>query len=243
MNDEIAVRVLNRCAHAAEQLQATLDRQVSLLAISVDRYAIDVLHCEPRQTIFSDSAVEESGDVRVVERGENLPLVHEAANEALVPRAPRRQKFDSYLSLVLIVGALGEVYGSHAAATDLVENAVGSDLSTICRSIGVEGETSEEGRRKFRCRGLEESVRFGISQYSGRSGAHIVISGARTFDMCYALVGFELESLVENFEDLPPPGSGSSRRRVLPDTDSVQNARRSGAAQTASAFAYIPLAT
>ena len=68
-----------------------------------------------------------------------------------------------------------------------------------------------------------------------------MITAACAVEVRGALVRCDLECLVENFEDVPPPGGGSSARHVLPDTDSVQNARRTRAAQTARVFAYIPV--
>ena len=90
MNDEVAMRILNCGTYPAEQVQPPIDRQTLLLAVAVDRYAVDELHREPRETVRRHTTVHQAGDIGVIQRGENLPLIDEAANEALAPRAPRR---------------------------------------------------------------------------------------------------------------------------------------------------------
>ena len=66
----------------AGELQAIvlelLDRQPQTIAILVDRPSVDELHRKPRLPIGGDTAVEQSSDSRMVERGENLPLLEKS---------------------------------------------------------------------------------------------------------------------------------------------------------------------
>ena len=67
VDDEVAVGVLHGVAHVEEEFQSSLDRQATRVAVSVDRFSLDVLHREPGQSVRSHAPVEEASDVRVLE--------------------------------------------------------------------------------------------------------------------------------------------------------------------------------
>ena len=79
VHDQVLVRVLHGVADLAKQLEPRRDRQTLLVAVLVDRLAVHVLHDEVRRTLGRRTAVEEAGDVRMVQFGENLALGAEAA--------------------------------------------------------------------------------------------------------------------------------------------------------------------
>lgn len=214
MNDEVAMRVLNCGTYPAEQVQPPIDRQALLLAEAVDRYAVDELHREPGKTVRRHATVQQTSDIGVIQRRENLPLIDEAANEALTLRAPRRQQLDRYAFPILVVSAFGEIDGPHASATDLAQNAIGTDLKSVGASIEVGKTISEEWSGEFDRRRIQERARFG-RQHCRSCCTHRVIAGKGAVQVCGALNGRELERVVENLEDLPPPGGGSGRRRAL----------------------------
>ena len=72
VNHEVLVRVLHRGADSAEQPQALRNRQRLSIAVLGDRSAIDVLHDEERSAIRQRARIQQSRDVRVLERGEDL---------------------------------------------------------------------------------------------------------------------------------------------------------------------------
>ena len=77
---EAAVRVAHRPAHDQEQAQPIGHRQPARVAVAVDRHALHVLHDQVRQAVVGRAAVEQAGDVRVLEPGQDLALGPELAH-------------------------------------------------------------------------------------------------------------------------------------------------------------------
>jgi len=72
---------LNRGANLAKELQPFRYRQLLLVAVLVDRLSLDVLHDQERPSVLGRATVVELGDVWMVDRGQDLPLVAEPADE------------------------------------------------------------------------------------------------------------------------------------------------------------------
>ncbi|MEM7351389.1 MAG: hypothetical protein AAF657_11320, partial [Acidobacteriota bacterium] len=83
MDDEILVCVLHRGADLAEELDALANAQALAITVLVDASALDALHDEVGSAVFGRAAVEQLGDVGMVELGEDLALATEAAPKAL----------------------------------------------------------------------------------------------------------------------------------------------------------------
>ena len=104
MDHLMVVGVSYRLAYFFEKLEALRDRQLAVLAIAVNRLAVHVLHDEIWQAIFGGAAIQQAGDVRVIEIGEDLPLVAKTAdNEVDLHAAP--DQLDGYAPFELIVSA------------------------------------------------------------------------------------------------------------------------------------------
>lgn len=99
------------------------------LTITVDWLALDILEHQERQPLVGHSAVIETGDVRMAQRGQNLALGAEAF-DIDVRVEPRAQEFERDVLLELPVGALREENASHAAATNLPHDPVVADPAT-----------------------------------------------------------------------------------------------------------------
>ena len=97
-----------------------------LIAVLVDGQALDVFHHQERHAVVGHAAVVEPGDVGVLERGQDLPLVAQTA-QAFGTRPPLPDELERHLLLELSVGPFGEVDRAHAALTDLAKQAVGAD--------------------------------------------------------------------------------------------------------------------
>ena len=78
MNDQILVRVVDRRTNRLEQAQARVDPELMQVAVHVERNAVDVFHDEVGHTVMGCAAVEQLRNRRVVEIGEDLPLVAQA---------------------------------------------------------------------------------------------------------------------------------------------------------------------
>lgn len=80
-----------------------------------DPGSVDVLHDEVGYVFGGCSAIEEAGDVGVLEAGEDLAFAPEAFEDELGIEA-WFYEFDGDLGFVLFVGSGGEIDGAHAAA-------------------------------------------------------------------------------------------------------------------------------
>ena len=107
MNDKMPVRVGNRGADFAKQFQPFDNGERVRVAVLVDRKSFDVFHDEIGKAVPRRPAVEQPRNVRVIEAGQNLPLVAEMAQDRIGVHAAFDQ-LDRNLLLVFGVGALGQ---------------------------------------------------------------------------------------------------------------------------------------
>ena len=126
MDDQVLVGVLDRRADQPEELQPRRGVHPSGVAILDDRLSLDVLHREVRQSVRRRAAVEEAGDVRVLEAGEDLAFVPEPSHDGVAVHAAL-EHLDRDALLERIVIADAEMHGAHAAVPDLANEAIGPD--------------------------------------------------------------------------------------------------------------------
>ena len=81
VDDVMVVGVLHGVDHTQTEPDSFGRVQPVLVGVAIDRRAGHVLHHEVRQAVRRRAAIEERRDVRMVERGENLTLVPEAADD------------------------------------------------------------------------------------------------------------------------------------------------------------------
>ena len=130
VDDQVLVRVLNRGADVPEELQARGGVEPVRVAVVDDRLSFDVFHGEVRPAVRRAAAVEKAGDERVLEAGENLTFVPEAADDAVgVHAALEHLDRDALLERVIVADA--KIHGAHAAVTDLSNQAVRAKTSLL----------------------------------------------------------------------------------------------------------------
>ena len=139
VDDEAAVRVLHRRAHPLEQPEPLGDGELALVAVAIDGHALHVLHDEVGQPLLGGAAVQEPGDVGVLQPGEDLPFAPEEAEDLLAVRAADHLQRDPLLEL--LVGPRGEPHRSHPPAPQLADQLVRTDapLGVEARSLESEG--------------------------------------------------------------------------------------------------------
>lgn len=81
VDDEVLMRVLYSRSDLPEQLQSFGDRKLARVAVVSDRLAFDEFHRKVRQSVFGHAAIQQSRDVRVIQIGQNLAFVAEAARD------------------------------------------------------------------------------------------------------------------------------------------------------------------
>jgi hypothetical protein len=126
VDDQVLVRVLNGRADLLEESQPLLRPQVLALAIEVEADAIDIFHHQVRHALPGRAAVQQAGDVRVVEVGEDLPLGAKATRQR-VARQSAVDELDCDLLAKLLVRALGEINSCHSAATQRPHHTIATD--------------------------------------------------------------------------------------------------------------------
>jgi hypothetical protein len=94
-----------------------------MVTIPLNGLALNQLHDEIGSAIFRGTPIEEARNVRMIEAGQNLPLVLEAADHKRRILSPAHH-FERDLLAVLIVGADGTIHLTHTTDTNLFDNLV-----------------------------------------------------------------------------------------------------------------------
>jgi hypothetical protein len=98
--------------------------------VSVDRLALHVLHDEVRNAFGRAAAVEQPGDIRMFQRGQNFALLAEPPQYLCVSR-PRTEHFERNFLAEDIVVALCKIDHAHAAMADAMENQIRADVPAL----------------------------------------------------------------------------------------------------------------
>jgi hypothetical protein len=112
VDDQVLVRVLDRPADVDEQLEARPQVQPLIVAVTIQRRALHVLHDQIRLRIFGFARVDQPGDVRMVEAGEDLALGAEA--QAEIDGRGAVDDLDGGLGRELVIGPLAQEDGARA---------------------------------------------------------------------------------------------------------------------------------
>ncbi len=148
VDDQVLVRVLHGGADVTKELEARRGVEPVRVAVVDDRLPLDVLHREVRPAVRRAATVEQARDERMLEAGENLALVPEAADDAVgVHAALEHLDRDALLERVIVADA--EIHGAHAAMTDFPNQAVRtktSVLTEVGRNFGRDSRAAVVGK-------------------------------------------------------------------------------------------------
>ena len=114
-------------AHLPEQGQPLAKRQ--LAGVFIDGPPLDVFHDEIGPAVLRRAAVEELGDVGVIEMGEDLPFGTEPPDDLRRRSQPHQLEGDPLIEI--LVRAHGEIDSSHASDTNAPDDIVVSELRTL----------------------------------------------------------------------------------------------------------------
>src|SRR4029077_893793 len=151
---------LHRRTDLHEKLEPLWIREPVLVAERIQGQSFDQLHDKVGLSFIGASTIKQSGDVGMVETGQNLTFVLEALNDE-TRIVPCSNQFDCNLLLVLVVCAKGSIDLTHASDADQPSNLVGAHALALklCLSILWWNDRSGGGRRYFGNRGHLVSVR------------------------------------------------------------------------------------
>jgi hypothetical protein len=136
MNHQVLVRELHAIGKLQEQAQPGLRIQPIPRAVIRDGSALHILHHDVGRTFGSIPAVQKTGDIGVRQRGQNLPLLQEAADRFGTDFQAGPHQFDGYFLLEIFVLAPGPVNRSHAARPDLFHQQIVPNPPSLMR-VGV----------------------------------------------------------------------------------------------------------
>ena len=126
VDGEVPVGEVDRPADRPHQVDAIAQRHPVDAAVLVDGQTVDVLHDEVRPPVVGAAAVEQAGDVRVVEARQDLPLLAHPGEDVPGVEAPPHQLQGHVLAEGAVV-PVGEVDVGETAAAELAQDAVGAD--------------------------------------------------------------------------------------------------------------------
>ncbi len=124
VDHQVAVRVRECVGHPQQQADACAPIQLLLLAVLVERDAVDILHRQVQRTVCGLAAIDQLRDVRVAEARENLHLRAEAFAGGAIGA---EQQLDRDGLLEAAGHPLCPVHRAHAAAADQLDHLEGAD--------------------------------------------------------------------------------------------------------------------
>ena len=192
VNDQMLVGVADGVADADHQPDALLERGLPLTQPAVERDAVDEFHHEIGKSLRGGAAVDERGDARMRQPGQQKPLLAELfgqfpAHESSADQLQREARLEAL--------ALAEGFkdNAHAAASDLAHQAPGANAPPL----PVASEGLLDGGMKGEGRVFEEIFRAGVLFQKMEDFALDRRIGACSFKPRAALAGIEPEGVAE----------------------------------------------
>ena len=204
VNHETTVRRVDRIAHRTHQVQARGRRELLVAAVVGDRPPLDVLHHQEGPSVGGDAAVEQTCDVRMLQRGQDPTLLAEALEEDRVVSGPPQELHGAGL-FESCIRALDAVDHSHAPRAEPFSQSPAPDPPGLggrfLRLVGDEvggqaGGVGLEGPRG-RLRRLEQTFDL-VREFR--------VACAQSGQRCAALVRGGVAQSVEVGLDLGPAG-------------------------------------
>ena len=156
MNDQVLMRIGDRRADLAEELQALGRGQRMRVAVGVNRFAVHVLHDEIRQSVIGRSAVDQARDVRMIELRQNLPFIAKPA-EDVVGIEPSPNELDRNLLAIFVVRARRQINCAQTAPANFADDLVSAELPASERLLH---RFRKQIARNLESRLLDEAARF-----------------------------------------------------------------------------------
>src|SRR5690606_37555581 len=133
MHDQMAMGMGDRAANLDEQPQPIAATEPMLVAIPIDRRALDMFHGQPRSAGGVDSAVQVARDARIRQAREDAAFEQEALDQVFRSGAARHPLERRTLANAGMV-AFGEENLGHAAAADAFDDRPVTDFDAFTRS-------------------------------------------------------------------------------------------------------------
>src|SRR4029079_18429781 len=125
MNYLLLVRIVERIADGHEELEPLANIQLTRVGIVIERLAFDKFHNEVGQAVFGCAAVEQPGNVWVIECSQDLAFRAKAPENEICIHAALNE-LDRHAHLELAIDAYSFINSAHAASSHLASNLIRS---------------------------------------------------------------------------------------------------------------------
>ncbi len=210
MHHQILVGVLHRAAYVLKEGHSLRGPQLPVVAPGLEWSAVDELHGEPGSPVGGEPAIQQSGNMWMMEPSENLPFGQEAPVH-LCRVHPGAHQLEGYLLLELTVRPVGQVHLTHAAPGQFTQDPKRADAHSCVQagSLGQELRLADYGGEEFGRRRLEKIAGPGIGgeqAFDFRPESRIAAAGA--CEIPRSLGGGKIERLVQDPGYVPPAFRG-----------------------------------
>src|SRR6266550_811439 len=128
MNNLLLVGVMKRVANSQKKSKSFGDAQPMGIAVTVQRLPCDIFHDEIRQAVLGCTPVHQTGDVRVVERRQNLTLFTKAPEDKVSVHATLHQ-FNCHAHGELVINAQCLIDRTHTTASYFALNSINTEAA------------------------------------------------------------------------------------------------------------------
>ena len=104
-----------------------------MVTVEINRLALNVFHDEIGQAVIGAAAIEQAGDVGVIERGEDLALTAKSLNDIVGVQATADNLYGNEF-FECVIGSGRQIYCSHSAVADLPQHAIDPDPAALIKS-------------------------------------------------------------------------------------------------------------
>ncbi len=116
VDNEMLVGKLDGLANAHEQRDPLGHGKTPIFTEAMDGNSIHVLHHQKQVAVGGDAAIQQAGNIRMLELGQNLPFLAEPFPKQ-IGRQGQVDEFDGDLLLELPVGTMRQLDGAHPATS------------------------------------------------------------------------------------------------------------------------------
>ncbi len=134
MDNQVHMREGDGAHDLQEQLDSRGSVERSVIAVPIDRHAVDVFEYQERLPVRGHAGVEQLSDARMCQAAEDAAFSH----EALLATAPDQgdvEELDGCAPLESAVGALGHPHRAHASLPEKRFHRVGAERLTLERRL------------------------------------------------------------------------------------------------------------
>ena len=135
VDHQILMRVVNRGADREEETQPFADGEAVGIAVFIDRRSGDEVHHEIGPSVRGGAAIQEFGDIRVIEVRQDLAFGIEAL-ERVIAEDAAADHLDGHHFAIQVVDAHGLVDRAHAALGDELHDAIRAQAGAVTEAVG-----------------------------------------------------------------------------------------------------------